>query len=356
MNILHDAQQHDVNTTVLGRMVSLVTSTNRRYEGTIVACALAQRTITLDNVRDLSTETGGRGGKKGSAVGTVVFDLNGVTHMQYIREDVPSQLRADPAVLSVCPATRPKESRSRNGQGKSQGVHLNDLVAGRGKRHHEVSSQTAERGRRVSFRELVEGSKGKNHGRNKNRKEPNGRVPQIPANVPHRFASDRRDPLLQTTRSKKTLITGTNKTDEVKFGAKLKHPGRFEQGKLKVKFDDEFDFDKGFEEFKELNIAENKAQAEKDVGENVLPRKVEKEPGDFYNKEKSFFDNISSEENREPVLEQNKRKDNRKKEIETNKQTFGTTFVPGRRKFTRGPPRPRRYPAHSKRPQTQTSQ
>lgn len=106
-----------------------------------------------------------------------------------------------------------------------------------------------------------------------------------------------------------------------------------------MKFDEEFDFEKALEEFKELSVNE-KANKDKSATEatgedgskateaaadsNKAGQTEPSEP--VYNQDKSFYDNLTT-----TVDNDAKQRPSRKEAMQTNKETFGVAFLPGRR-------------------------
>merc|ERR1719464_975593 len=133
-------------------------------------------------------------------------------------------------------------------------------------------------------------------------------------------------------------------------------PGRPQPGKKEtLKFDQEFDFEEANEQFKGIIDKLNKTKLDDNTGEIVVPQVSQEENGGeavevdvveageegelleeedeeiFYDKQKSFFDNISCE-----ALERSKGKMVRndwKAEKKLNKETFG---VAGNRRYGYG--------------------
>lgn len=138
--------------------------------------------------------------------------------------------------------------------------------------------------------------------------------------------------------------SGGKAQDKRARSAGLLQPGEFAKPKnATVKFDVEYDFDKAMEEFKELSVCDSKkpADAAADSGEAKERQAGGAEtPKEFYNREVSFYDNLSTtvEASNDDGQSQrasgsHQRRQARKQEMLTNKETFGVTGV--RRQYYR---------------------
>lgn len=110
-------------------------------------------------------------------------------------------------------------------------------------------------------------------------------------------------------------------------------PGEFAKPKTTVKFKDEFDFDKALKEFKELSLNDSKAHATNSTTAaandcaGMKSRSIDTLK-ECYNREKCFYDNLSSTN----VSDRNLRR-SRKEEIMVNKETFGVSWIPIRKRY-----------------------
>jgi hypothetical protein len=150
--------------------------------------------------------------------------------------------------------------------------------------------------RRVSFKEAgLENVRG-----TRERSSSYTHIPHIPRNMVMRFVN-----------AKKTdSQSGTRKNPR-------STPGMFVASKTaKMKFDDDFDFQKALEDFENLNLSDKKP--EKDGGET--DSEDVKDTKEYYDKGKSFFDNLSTTTAEAP-------KRTRKDEFEANKVTFGVSHI-----------------------------
>ncbi|OQR79274.1 protein LSM14B-B-like [Tropilaelaps mercedesae] len=125
-------------------------------------------------------------------------------------------------------------------------------------------------------------------------------------------------------------------------------PGSFPPRKTPVKFDEEFDFDKALEEFRELSITE-RSKDRKNANERSADGEptpaggdASKEtsgpgdagndpPGPAYNQDKSFYDNLTT-----TTEIDGQQRPSRREVMLANKETFGVSYLPGRRFRGRG--------------------
>ncbi|OQR67320.1 protein LSM14B-B-like [Tropilaelaps mercedesae] len=113
-------------------------------------------------------------------------------------------------------------------------------------------------------------------------------------------------------------------------------PGEFAKPKTTMKFQVEFDFDKALEEFKELSLNDSKCHAKdpKQASSDSAKSSMESndsatnEPKECYNREKCFYDNLSN-----ASLTPGQLRRSRKDEIMVNRETFGVSWIPLRRRY-----------------------
>lgn len=126
-------------------------------------------------------------------------------------------------------------------------------------------------------------------------------------------------------------------------------PGRFPQPKTPVHFEEEFDFDQAHEKFKELSLhdkskdkkddkekknAEGESKAAGDSGSKDAAGSddaIAKALGPAYNQDQSFYDKLSTTTETE-----SQQRPSRREVMMANKETFGVSYLPGRRSFFRG--------------------
>lgn len=184
--------------------------------------------------------------------------------------------------------------------------------------------------RRVSFQNLdVDEGSSRNPPKPKSGSSgsmPSQRPPQIPKRIPVRFPSDKKDGLLNPHKGKSAGDQHRGKHDEGspkkrRARISLGHSGEFPKDtKSALKYDEDFDFAKGLEEFKELSVND---------GAKVVEKEEREAPNECYNMDKSFFDNLSTSSTVDGL------RVDRRKEMKTNKETFGMSLPPGWRRYFR---------------------
>lgn len=211
----------------------------------------------------------------------------------------------------------PQKQVNRN---KNQNAHRNGnqnqhrsqrrAASGSGKNKKQIQARNANKNsRHVSFTTESLSAGSSNRG---NRQFT--RIPQIPAHLNRRQAD--RTPNSPSRTQRRQPV------------------GKFQVSENSTKlYTDDFDFDQAHEKFKELSIKDDRAKGDaKDDGkDNTNSDSIHdlKEP--VYNQDKSFYDNLSMTTETE-----GHQRLTRRQMMQANKETFGITYLPGRRSFFRG--------------------
>lgn len=292
----------------LNRDVSVITTREIRYQGELASFDKENRTITLRRVHNMGTED--RISTMRMFPSAKVFDFI-VFHAEHLKDfRVAPRDSEDPAIVS-CVSERP--SRSSQGvmnmlerpsatppvsrQGRARNIDIQQMLKGYGPRQQQSSNRRRptheyydrnKPHRRVSFKEAgLENVLG-----SRERSSSYTHIPHIPRSMVLRF-------------------TNIKKSDSQPNSRKKSTPGQFVASKTaKMKFDDDFDFQKALEDFQTLNMSDKKAEND---GEEANAE-------DHYNRDKSFFDKLST-----TTIEAPKR--TRKDEFEANKVTFGVSHI-----------------------------
>lgn len=111
-------------------------------------------------------------------------------------------------------------------------------------------------------------------------------------------------------------------------------PGQFPPRKTPMKFEEEFDFDKALEEFKGLSTNDKPATekpAEPEGGDTAKPATEDgnanpEQNESVYNQDKSFYDKLTTTTDKD-----GQQRPSRKEVMQTNKETFGVSYLPSRR-------------------------
>ncbi|XP_003740038.1 protein LSM14 homolog [Galendromus occidentalis] len=296
----------------LNQDVSVITTREIRYQGELASFDKENRTITLRKVHNMGTED--RVSAMRMFPSAKVFDFI-VFHAEHLKDfRVTPRDAEDPAIVS-CVGERP--NRSSQGvmnmlerpaapeisrQGRVRNIDIQQMLKGHNDRrphpnnrrgpHHDHQNRNKD-GRRVSFKDAaLENVRG-----SRQRSSSYTHVPVIPRSMVLRF-----------TNAKKRDSKPSSRKDPRLF------PGQFVASKTaKLEFEDDFDFQKALEDFESLNMSDKKPASEGEATETEQDK-------DYYNKGRSFFDNLTTSTADAP-------KRTRKDEFEANKVTFGVSHI-----------------------------
>lgn len=304
----------------LNKDVSVITTREIRYQGELASFDKENRTITLRKVHNMGTED--RVSAMRLFPSSKVFDFI-VFHAEHLKDfRLMPRDAEDPAIVS-CVGERPHRASQgvmnmlerpaspgqQNRHGRVRNIDIQQMLRapmnrgrqpppGRhGRQNYNHHDDRNKRNRHVSFNDArLENVRG-----SRERASSFTHVPHIPRSMVLRFANAKKRDSQPKSRKGSRSIPGQPLASKI----------------AKLEFNDDFDFEKALEDFESLALNDKNPDSKEGGG-------VDAESGDakvdYYDKGKSFFDNLTTTTAEAP-------KRTRKDELEANKVTFGVSHI-----------------------------